>query len=266
MQRRAAAVSVALLVLLAAGSFAFIGAAQQPEVSLDDPDYTVASNEPRTIGGTEYAFGEVTESSAAANWTNESAQYTETWSAEDTVAYQGANYTVVIPNESDPSTFRLEEAQEVDRETIEQNGTTYVVIEDGENRTLVPRDQYLPEPTVHEFSEGDAIDYEGNDNETSVASVAQGEVTIEWFAPMTNELTFSEGENTSIGDTDYRAHFAQQDGTPVLQLTTDYEDYDEDVDAQTYFNERINGLWGIVILASSAAALLVMLAFMPSRY
>ncbi|AHG02620.1 hypothetical protein HALDL1_02520 [Halobacterium sp. DL1] len=266
MQRRAAAISVAILVLLAAGSFALIGAAEQPAVSLEDPDYSVASNETRTVGGTEYQFGEVSEGSASATWVNESAQYTETWSENDTVAYQGANYTVVIPDGEDPTTFTLEENQTVDRPTVEQNGTTYVVIEDGENRTLVPRDDYLPEPSVFEFSEGDVVDYEGNDNETTVASVSPSEVTIEWFAPMTNDLSFSEGENTTFGETDYRAHFAQQDGTTVLQLTTDYADYSDDVDAQQFFNERVNGLWGVVILTLSAAALIAMLAFLPSRY
>ena len=266
MQRRAAAVSIVLFVLLAAGSYTLIGAAQQPTVSLEDPDYSVSANETLTIEGTAYNFTEVTESSATATWVNESAQYTETWSENDTVAYQGANYTVVISNGSDPSTFTLEENQTVDRETVEQNGTTYVVIEDGDNRTLVPRDNYLPEPTVHEFSEGDTINYEGNDNETTVASVSQSEVTVEWFAPKTNEVSFSEGENATLTGTDYITHVTQQDGNAVLQLTTDYGDYNEDVDAQETFKERMNGLWGVVILASSAAVLLAMLAFMPSRY
>jgi len=266
MQRRAAAVSIALFVLLAAGSFTLIGAAQQPTVSLENPDYSVAANETLTIGETTYNFTEVSGESATATWVNQSAQYTETWSENDTVAYQGANYTVVIPDGDDPTTFTLRETQTVDGETIEQNGTTYVVIEDGDNRTLVPRDQYLEDPTTHEFSEGDAIDLPDNDNETTVASVSGSEVTIEWFAPKTNELSFNEGENTTLGDTDYTAHVTRQDGAAALQLTTDYADYNEDVDAQEFFNERINGLWGVAILASIAAALLAMLAFMPSRY
>ena len=264
MQRRAAAVSIALFVLLAAGSYTLIGAAQQPTVSLEDPDHSVSANETLTIEGTAYNFTEVSETSATATWRNESAQYTESWSANDTVTYQGANYTVTIPNGSDPSTFSLEEVQTVDRETVEQNGTTYVVVEDGENRTLVPRENYLPEPTVHEFGEGDTIDYK--ENETTVASVSGSEVTVEWFAPKTNEVSFSEGENATLQDTTYLAYFTQQDGNAVLQLTTDYEDYNEDVEAQETFKERMNGLWGVVILASSAAALLAMLAFMPSRY
>ncbi|MFC3478007.1 hypothetical protein [Halobacterium litoreum] len=266
MQRRAAAVSVAIFLLLAAGSYTLIGAAEQPEVSLDNPDYSVSVNETRTIGDTAYDFSEVSEQSATATWVNESARYTVVWSAEDTVPFRDGNYTVVIANESEPSSFELREQQTVDRPTVEQNGTTYVIVEDGENRTLVPRDEYLPEQQVYEFSEGDAIELQDNDNETVVASVTESEVTIEWFAPRTNELSFSEGENTTIGGTDYLAHFTQAGGESVVQLTTDYEDYTGDVDAQQYFKERMNGLWGIVILAGSAVALLVMMAFMPSRY
>ncbi|MFB6069330.1 MAG: hypothetical protein ABEJ90_05340 [Halobacterium sp.] len=266
MQRRAAAVSVALFLLLAAGSYAMIGAAQQPDVSLENPDYAVTEGQTPTIGGTTYNFTSVSERGATATWVNESARYTTSWSEGDTVPYRGGNYTVVIPNASDPVEFSLEENQTVDRPTVVQSGTTYVVVEDGENKTLVPRDEYLPDPMVYRFREGDVVDYEGNDNETRVASVTQSSVTIEWFAPRTNEVSFSEGERTAVGGTEYLAHTEQRDGTLVLQLTTDYADYNEDVEAQKFFHERVSGLWGVVILSTLAAALLVMLAFLPSRY
>jgi len=265
MQRRAAAVSVALFLLLAAGSYTLIGAAQQPAVSLEDPEFTISEGEERTIAGTSYNFSSVSETSATATWVNESARYTETWAENDTVTVDGQNFSVAGLNES-AGVFELREVQEVDRPTVEQNGTTYVVVEDGENRTLVPRENYLPEQTVYEYQVGDAVDYDGNENETVVASVSADEVTMEWFAPDTIEVEFGEGENTTVGDTPYLAHFETADGQAVLELTTDYEDYHSDVDAQEQFHERSNGLWGIVILASMAAALVVMLAFLPSRY
>ena len=265
MQRRAAAVSVALFLLLAAGSYTLIGAAQQPAVSLEDPDYAVSEGEERTIAGTSYTFSSVSEGSATATWENDSARYTATWAANDTVTVDGQNFTVAGLNESEGG-FELREVQEVDRPTVEQNGTTYVVVEDGENRTLVPRENYLPEQTVLEYEVGDTVDYDGNENETAVASVTTDEVTVEWFAPATIEVEFGEGENTTIGDTAYLAHFEAADGGTTLQLTTDYEDYHSDVDAQEQFHERTNGLWGVVIMALLAASLVVMLAFLPSRY
>jgi hypothetical protein len=268
MQRRAAAVSVALFLLLAAGSYTLIGAAEQPALDIEEENvaYTVSEGDIESIAGTEYNFSSVSEGSATATWFNESARYTTTWSEGDNVTYRGTNYSVWIPNRSDPAEFELREVQTVDKPTVEQNGTTYVVLEDGQNRTLVPREEYLPDPMHWRFREGDTIDYEGNDNETTVASVTESEVVIEWFAPDTFEKSFSEGENTTIGETAYLAHFETQNGGAVLELTTAYSDYQEDVDAQETFHERMNGLWGIVILGSLAAALLVMLAYMPSRY
>jgi len=267
MQRRAAAVSVAIFLLLAAGAYSFIGVAQQPDVSLENPEHSISGGE-ETIDGTTYNFTEVGEGSATAEWTNESARYTVEWAPEDTVTYEGDNYTVVVPNQSDPTEFELREVQTVDRPTVEDNGTTYVVVEEDGERRLVERSEYLGEQTVHRFSEGDEMALPDNDNATTVASVTNQTVTVEWTAPRTNEVSFEEGGNTTLGedDTQYLAHFEQQGGEPVLQLTTDSEDYRSDVEAQEEFHERTNGLWGIAILASLAAALLVMLAFMPSRY
>jgi hypothetical protein len=265
MQRRAAAVSVALFLLFAAGSYTLIGAAQQPAVSLDDPDLVISEGEDRMIGGTSYNFSSISDESATATWVNADERFTATWAENDTVALDGQNFSVAGLNES-LGVFELREVQEVDRPTVEQNGTTYVIVEDGENRTLVPREEYLPEQTVYEYEAGDSIEYDGNENATAVASVTAEEVTVEWFAPATIEVEFSEGENTTIGETPYLAHFEAADDGPILQLTTDYEDYRSDAAAQEQFHERMNGLWGVVIMSLIAASLIVMLAFMPSRY
>lgn len=264
MQRRATAVSVAVFLLLAAGSYSLIGAAEQPEVTVEDPEYSVSGNETVTIGETTYNFSEVGSESAAAVWTNESARQTATLEQDQSVTYEGDNYTVAIPNATDPSEFELREAQTVDRPTVEQNGTTYVIVEEDGDQTLVPRDEYLPDQTVHQFQEGDEFDYQNNT--TTVATVENTTVTLEWFAPEEMSVEFAEGENTTVADTNYLAHFVQADNASVLQLTTDYDDYHSDKEAQSFFNERMNGLWGVVILSSIAAALLAMLAYMPSRY
>jgi hypothetical protein len=99
-----------------------------------------------------------------------------------------------------------------------------------------------------------------------VTNVTASDATLAWTAPAERSLEFAEGENTTIGETNYLAHFVEEDGEPVLQLTTNYDDYHSDRSAQSTFNERMNGLWGVTILSSIAAALLAMVAFLPSRY
>jgi hypothetical protein len=264
MQRRAATVSVAIFLLLAVGSYSLIGAAQQPDVSLENPEYSLSENQTETIGETTYNFSEIEAESAAAVWTNESARQTATLEQDQNVTYEGGNYTVAIPNESDPTEFELREIQTIDRPTVEQNGTTYVIVEEDGDQVLVERDEYLPDQTVYRFQEGDQFDYQNNS--TTVDSVESSSVTLAWTAPAERSLEFAEGENTTIGETNYLAHFVEEDGEPVLQLTTNYDDYHSDRSAQSTFNERMNGLWGVTILSSIAAALLAMVAFLPSRY
>ncbi|MDL0118379.1 hypothetical protein PNQ29_01235 [Halobacterium salinarum] len=266
MQRRAAVVSVAIFLVFAVGSYTLLGAAEQPSVSLDDPEYSITQGEQRVMSGTEYTFSEVSAQSATATWENESARYTETWSANDSVAVSAQNYTVRVTNAS-VGAFELREVQSVDRPTVERNGTTYVIVPEGETQTLVPREEYLPEQDVLAFSVGDAVTYDGNDNETAVASVSESAVTVEWFAPRTNELEFGSGETTEVQDTEYTAYIESgSSGEPVLELTTDHEDYASDVEAQEYFAERMDGLRGVTIFSGAAAVLLVMFSFLPSRY
>lgn len=264
MQRRAATVSVAIFLLLAVGSYSLIGAAQQPEVSLEDPEYSLSENQTETIGETTYNFSEIESESAAAVWTNESARQTATLEQDQNVTYEDGNYTVAIPNASDPTQFELREVQTVDQPTVEQNGTTYVIVEEDGDQVLVERDEYLPDQEVYRFQEGDQFDYQNNS--TTVDTVENTSVTLAWTASEERSLEFAEGENTTIGETNYLAHFVEADGEPVLLLTTDYDDYHSDMDARSFFNERMSGLWGVTILSSIAAALLAMVAFLPSRY
>lgn len=266
MQRRAAAVSVAFFLVISAGSYAFIGVAQEPAISIENPDHTVQSNQTLTVGGTTYTFGEIGDGSATATWTNQSARYTATLENGSVVEYRGTNYTVHPASGEDPSHFRLVENQTVDRPTTTHNGTTYVIVEDESgSRTLVPRDEYLPPPQEHTFAEGDDFDYQGNT--TTVVDVTRSGVTLEWFAPRTNEIIVREGGNQTLGDTPYLAHFVRTDsGDYELQFTDRYQEYENDVTAQDYYKERINGLWAVSILSALAAIFILMLSFLPPRY
>lgn len=265
MQRRATAVFAAFFLVVAVGAYAFVTTAEEPAVAIDEgnQDFALSNGSSFTVGGTEYAVGSLngTEGSAEATWRNESARYTGTLENDSTVTYEDGNFTLLVDEGESPEGFRLVEVQSVDRPTTTMNGTTYVVVEEGTNRTLVPREEYLPEPRVEEFALGDEYPFEGNT--TTVASVTASEVTVEWFAPRTETVEFGEGENTTLAGTSYTAHFPDAE---TLVLTTEYADYGTDLQRQDAFHDRMNGLWGVVILSGLAVVLLVGMAFLPSRY
>jgi hypothetical protein len=266
MQRRAVAVSVAFFLVVAAGAYALIGAAQQPTVSIEDGNVDqrlTSGGQTFTVDGVEYNVTDIGGESATVAWTNTSATLSATLENDSTIPYRGGNYTVLIPNESDPAEFTLREQQTVDRETVTQNGTTYVVVEgEGGNRTLVPRSEYLDDPTTYTFRQGDSLDY--RDNSTTVASIAPSGVTLQWTGERTKTVDFAAGENVTLGDEQtFVAHFPSS-GT--AELTQNYDDYQSDIDRIEYFHERVNGLWGVVILSGIASILLIGMAYMPSRY
>lgn len=266
MQRRAAAVSAAFFLVVAAGAYALMGAAQPPEVSIDDAnvDHRITeAGQTFTVDGVEYNVTDLEGTSATIAWTNESAVLTAALEHNSSVAYRDANYTVLIPNESDPGEFRLREEQSVDRPTTTQNGTEFVVVEgDGGNQTLVPRSEYLPDPETYAFRTDDEFEY--RNNTTRVAAITQSEATLEWRGEQQNTVDAEEGGNVTLGDDQsFVAHFPSN-GT--LVLSSSYEDYRSDAERVEAFEERVGGLEAVSIISGLAAMLLVGLAYLPSRY
>lgn len=260
MRQRAAAIYVVFFLVVAAGAYAVIGAAEQPTISLDDPDYTLSENDSFRVDDQEYTVTSVSAGEAEAEWTNESAIQSETWDNEAAVELEGESYVVVIPNESDPSSFTLREEQEVDQETTERDGTEYVVVEEGDNVTLVPRDEYLPEPETREFSEGDTFDFNGN--QTTVEDVSESSAELQWQAPQTNTVRLQEGEASNLGGQSFVPHFPDDS---TLQLTSDIDAYEQQIADIGEFDERIRGLWGVIVVSLTAAILMVLFAFLPAR-
>lgn len=259
---------VVLFLVVAAGAYSLIGTAQQPQIDVEGESY--AENDTVTVNGYEYTFASVGAEEATVERVNESAEYTETFQNNSTVDIDNTTYRVLIPNTSDPGEFTLREEIELGENvsTVEQNETTYVVIDEGENMTLVPVDEYLNqeygEPETQTYSEGETFQYEGN--ETTVSNITVDEATLTWTAPRTLETSFAEGEEVALGpegDTQtFVAHFPEE-GTVVLsQNPAQYEQQVEEIDQ---FNERIAGLWGIVILSVITAILLIGLAFLPNK-
>lgn len=277
MQRRAAAAAFVFFLLIAVGAWAYIGVAQdihEPEVSVSGA--TFGNGTTATIDGVEYTVSDIAgagggELEATLTWTNETATQTATLAHNDTIAYSEGEYRVVVPNETDPSSFTLEQQfnvsalladdESVENELAEQNGTSYVVSRT--DRSLDPLSEWLPPRENVAVDEGDEIEYE--EQMTTVEAVAADSVTLTWAAPADREAELTEGGNVTLANGEqYFAHYPS-DEEVVLAHSSEYGSYAQTVAAQAYFGERMAGLWGVMIIASFAAILVLSAAYLPSR-
>ena len=286
MQRRAAAIYFAFFLVVGAAAYGYIGVAQstqQPQFSLDGT--TFEGNVSNTIDGTQYNVTELGHASggggghgggggemvATLSWVNRSARLTATLDNGSSTTYQGTTYTVVAPNQSNASSFTLREAQNVSailandsavrNSLATQNGTDYVVYT--ANDSLVPASQYLPTPQTRQFSTGDTYRYEGN--RTTVSSIGSEGVTLTWTGPASRSTELTEGANVTLaGGQGYFVHFPSSEVVSLVP-SDQYPDYSQTLAEQSYFTERINGLWGIVIISGVAAFLILSMAYMPNR-
>jgi len=260
MQRRAAAISVAFFLVLSAGAYVTLSAAEEPTIQVDNPDYALGQNQTLSPGDITYTVTDLGESSAKLEWTNQSYRYTNSFANGSQIQYRDGTYDVVIPNETDPTQFTLRENQTVDAPTVTQDGTVYVVVKENNTTTFVPRDEYLPDPQTYTFEETDGLVYE---NQTwTVGNITTDTVPVYRIDSNTFTISLSEGGTQELAGTEYVAHFANGE----LLLSSDVEAYNTEIEHQNYFHERIDGLWGVSIISGVTAAFLIMLAFLPPRY
>lgn len=291
MQRRAAAIYAALFVVLAAGAYGTIAAAEQPAISIQNPDFTVTQGQDITINDRAFTASSVSNGEAELTWVNESARFTESLDASahqydgdmpadrqarllavnddiPVVEIADTDYRVVVKQvDGDPVGFALIEAfslpENVSTQTVDNE--TYVVVEDPESPSLMPLDEWVLEnfgqPETQAFAEGDTFNY-ANES-TTIATVANESVTLEWTGDRENTVTMAEGEEASLAGQTFVAHFPDPN---TLALTSDLDAYARQEEIQDTYQERINGLWGVTILGAVGAVLLIGLAFMPSRY
>jgi len=129
------------------------------------------------------------------------------------------------------------------------------------NGSTAPLEEYLPEPETRTFGVGDTMRYQ--ETTVTVASADDDEATVEWFAPRTNTLSPGEGNEVTLGETAYLAHFP---GNGELVLSRDFEGYDRSQSRVEDFHERMEGLWAVAILAGLTGVLLIGMSYLPSRY
>lgn len=282
MQRRAAAVYFVLFILIGAGAYGFLQGMSQPAVDLDGQEFTEGSE--LVVDGRTYTVtglsgeegGELTQftGDVELTWFNDSRRGTATLENESTITYNDGDYQVVVPNGS-TSTFRLVEqfnvsnflAQDdiVEDETVTRDGTEFVVIADSQQ--LQPLSEYLPARDVVEFSAGDDIDYQ-TDDETVTAtidSISSEGVSISWADPGNETIEVSQGENTTLNGVNYFAHFPDEGQAQILPAEQQYGEYTAELSAIEYWEERLRGMWGIVILSVLAAIVLLTAAYLPVK-
>ena len=289
MQRRAAAIYAAFFILVAAGSYAMIAVAQEPTVALDDPDHSLSSGDEVAFDGRTYTVGQIQSGtndegslrSTELTWVNESARYTAELENNSTVpvdavewqgqsAEAGEPYRLLVEDVEDPSSFTLTQEFNVsarlaadpalENQTVTRaDGERYVVY--AENGTTRPLDEVLPEPETRTLAEGDQLRYQNNS--TTVADVTNQTVTLAWTGSRTNTVSLEEGATTTLGGTEYVAHFPDNS---TLEISNDVEAYAGEVEAVETYHERINGFWGISIIGGLAAIVLIGAAYLPSRY
>ena len=277
MQRRVATVYVVLFLVVAAGAYSLIGAAQQPGIDVQGQTYSQGGDV--TVNDRTYNVSSVGDGEGTLTWTNESAQYSTTWENNSTVQFQNNDtYRVLIPNTSDPGQVNLRQEFNLSENTstVQQDGQTYVVRNDSDgNKSLVPVDEYkrqqFGEPDTRQFSEGDALQFDGN--QTTISNVTADAATLTWTAPRTNQVSLSEGGQVDLGPENNNRTFValfqnrtvQGENETVLQLSPQTDAYQQQVEDVNHFNERIAGLWGVTILSVLTAILLVGLAFLPNK-
>lgn len=272
MQRRAAAAYVVLFVLIAAGSYAFIASAQSPTVTIENPDHDLTAGDEFTVNDRTYTVAEITAEeeegehggseeilTATLEWTNESAITSESFERGGEVELGNTTYDVVIPNESDPGQATLREQPGDDTETVERDDGTYVVVEDDEgDEELVALEEYEPLERI-ELSDGQQFDYDGNDAEVRIT---REQFAFRWNKPSTNEVELNHEQTANINGQEYLVFIESEDR---MMLTSDMESYDQQVAEIDRFGERMNGFWGVTILAGLAAILMAGLAYLPHK-
>jgi hypothetical protein len=283
MQRRAVTVYVALLLVVGAAAGGLVATADSPEVSFEDPAYEGGAGGSFDHAGQTYTVADVTENveegghgsetvtlSGTLEW-NETVTESAEWANNSTVTYEEEEWRVVIEGE-DPSAFTLQEVLDrqailendsaADNQTYMRNGEEHVAVtdEDGET-TLVPADEYFPEPEERRIDEGETITYDGHD--AAVANVSASAAVLEWETTQTMSAELTPQGQVTLGNTTFVAIFP--DSSTVV-LSSNLESYEAQQAEIGQFEQRMSGLTRIGWTIGATVLMLIAFAFVPSRY
>ncbi len=282
MQRRAVAVYVAFFVLIAAASYTLVATAEEPTITLEDADYELSEGESLTVGDQEYSITEIEETedeedgtmtfAGSIEWIEEDVEMTELWANGDTVEVDDTDWEVQIDDDEEPTSFSLEEILDrqaileadpnAGNETIEQDDEEFVVVGANGDEELVPVEEYFDDPATISYSEGETLTY--NDRTVTVTDVTPEEVTLSWNEDETNSEDLEQGGMIELADgNEYLTFFP---GSDTVMLTEDTTGYDQQLEAQQQFADRVTGLNYTIVTSLLFVVSLITFAFLPSRY
>jgi len=169
MQRRAAAAYAGLFILVAVGAYAMVGVAQEPAVTVENPDHSLAGGDTVEIGDRTYTVDEISGSatqadrSATLTWTNASERRTATLE-------NGTDVPAVAVKWADQAA--RQETTLANGSTIEFNGSDYMLLV-GDGELTLERGEDSTTVGV-----GETFTY--RDNETTVTAAENGSATLAW--------------------------------------------------------------------------------------
>ncbi len=278
MQRRVAAVYFVLFVLVGAGAFGFMQVGMsEPTVDLEGPTYSegdelTVGDRSYTVDSVETEEGDVSRYSGEVDlvWSNESARETATLENESTIQFEDGEYQVVVSGED--AFVLVEELNvsgiladdpDVENETVTRDGEEFVVSR--EDQSIQPLSEYLPEPDRREFAVGDSMEYQAEEVTARIDSVSADGVALSWAAPGVETVTLADGENVTLNGVEHFAHFPDETQVQISESSQHYSTYVGELGAIEYWNERRNGVWGVVILSFIVSVVLVATAYLPVK-
>lgn len=282
MQFRAGIVYVLLFVVVAAGAYGVIASASAPQVAIDegDADYVLGEGDSFEVGGESFDVTSVSGDSASVEQVNESAILEvewegadlagdDEWDDGDTVALGEEDPHLLLMNppegeDEEYTSFTLvEEFDEEEHEPITREDWLYFV--EGESEELVPVEEYDAVET-QTFELGDEIEFYDEEAEETIAAtiteVSADGVVLEYEGEAVTEYTAESGETLTLAEEDLGAYVT--DGGD-LYLTNDAASLEAQQAAVTTHEDRVRGLWWVVVMAGFTAVTVAALAFMPVR-
>lgn len=169
-------------------------------------------------------------------------------------------YDVLFPEDASGEVLLRQELPE-DLETLERNGSTYVVLQEDGQEVLRLLEEYEPLDRVTVTGD-DSLQYRGNATSVSVGNTT---ATLSWQAPRVNTVEAGQAANVTLNGRQFFGYFTSSSEISLFENPSGWEAYQGEVADTKYFNERINGFWGVIIMSIVAAVFISGLAYLPRK-